>query len=589
MGIFRSSLSRRIVITFLFIALLLIALISVSHAIMISTLSEQTKNYYANTVAILARQIGDKLTRLEQMVVLIGNDSNMIYSNYSDDSPASLRQYLDAMDRTKYYSANSDILNTISVFLPYKDRVLASDNRFGEINQYNDPTLHAEVYNLWFVRTIHALHGRCPGCDDPSHYSEHLSYIYRNPSSGEKGVIVSVDIAMSEIRRFISDVHITGQGALFLLFQGDESITSDPSVTIDAQALRAHITGDSPAAWLSIETGAARASVRYQIQNSMIVGAQFLESEMTAPIHTVWVLLIICVAVTMMLATVFIVMSYRDVLQPFNVLVEAMRKVRDGNLKVRIEQTPKYEMGFVYEQFNQMTERIDYLINQVYAQDVRSRKAQLKHLQSQIHPHFLFNCLNFIYQMSMAGKSETSSAMTLYLSQYYRYSFSQSGDVIPLEREIENIRVYMEICAAQYPQRVSYQITVPEAIGALPVPKLAIQTVVENAFEHGLKQVKHQGIITIQAREDRQAVVICVGNNNSELTPDDISLLNAQIHETAAEQDGYGLRNTYMRLILQYGETADLYFSREVNTDITMVTLIIPKGGTGDVLDTAGG
>ena len=110
---------------------------------------------------------------------------------------------------------------------------------------------------------------------------------------------------------------------------------------------------------------------------------------------------------------------YKNLLIPIYKLVEAMRRVGQGELKTRISEDKRDEFGFIYAQFNMMTGKIDSLINEVYEEKIRRQQTQFKVLQAQINPHFLYNCLNFIYQMAMAENMDGAAKMALYLGRYW--------------------------------------------------------------------------------------------------------------------------------------------------------------------------
>lgn len=579
MHILHSKFIRKVVYIFLAVFGVFITVLSVSHFYTVQYLSEQTKHHYDDAITLIGNQINSEIENLRTISVQLCNDPQIIAANEAEDSPRLLWEYLDILQRSNDRSASVNIPNIVNVYLPQKNRVLSSTGRFSEIDQDTFKQLfHDDLrWNVWSIRSIHNA-PLCLGCSDPNHFQEYLSFIYKKDPSVESAVCIEANIAVTDLKKHINSIKVEGDGAIFLINSDGMVIASDLIPKLDFKELRQQIL-DSGAyqSQISVDVGDDKYCVLFQRDygTDILVGALYSESKVYAPINQIRFMLMFVVVFIAIGMLLLILISYRNLLRPLQSLFYGMQEVKNGNFGARIEYQSNNEMGFVCEQFNNMTEKMDYLINQVYLQDIRNKKSELKFLQSQINPHFLFNCLNFIYQMSMAHKDDLVASMSLYLAKYLRFSISTKQDTITLREELQNIQVYADIYKMQYPHQLDYYVDIPEKWMELKIPKLCIQPLVENAFVHGHKNTLSHGKIWITSEEQEEIVEFCVWNDHSEITEEELE----KVHNCLNEKDfsrSYGLNNTNLRLKLYFGERSGVQFNNIPDQKITKVRIRIP-------------
>ena len=143
-----------------------------------------------------------------------------------------------------------------------------------------------------------------------------------------------------------------------------------------------------------------------------------------------------------------------------------------------------------------MAAEIEQLIQKVYVEQLRSREANLKQLQSQINPHFLYNCFALIRSLTRLGKHDSVMEMALHLSKYYRYTTRVEKQSASLQEELDLIESYLKIQQLHI-SHLHYEIDIPDHMRHLDIPRLLLQPLVENAVIHGIERVERDGIITV--------------------------------------------------------------------------------------------
>lgn len=249
---------------------------------------------------------------------------------------------------------------------------------------------------------------------------------------------------------------------------------------------------------------------------------------------------------------------YRHVQFPILQLVRGVQRLKIGDYSARIKMKQGGgEFDFLFTRFNEMAEEIQQLIERVYEEKLRSREANLKQLQSQINPHFLYNCFAFIKSMAQLGKNEPVVAMALNLSKYYRYTTRIESDDTTIREELALIANYLNIQQLQM-QRFEYSIDIPERMLDVVIPRLLIQPAVENAVVHGIEPKETPGTIRIYGETDGNAHRIVVADDGVGLTPESLREQRRMLHQRQDEEMGYGMWNVHQRLVHRFGKEAGL-------------------------------
>ncbi|SDW77122.1 histidine kinase [Paenibacillus sp. CF384] len=279
------------------------------------------------------------------------------------------------------------------------------------------------------------------------------------------------------------------------------------------------------------------------------------------PITTNRNLFYIAIVVLVLIGTLASLWLYRYIQIPMRQLLLGVRKVRHGDYSIRIPERGNNDFDYLLSGFNHMTADIQVLIDQVYKEQIHSREAKLKQLQSQINPHFLYNCLFYIMNMSSLGDEEAVTAMALNLGEYFRYTTRNDKPSATLREETNLITNYLKIQQLRM-KRLSYDISIPEEMMFLEIPRLSLQPIVENAAIHGIEPLPEGGTITVTGGSNGQEHWIVIENNGATMAEDKLRDLIAMLGQEHEEERGYGVWNMHQRFLLQFGEGSGLVIDK---------------------------
>lgn len=251
------------------------------------------------------------------------------------------------------------------------------------------------------------------------------------------------------------------------------------------------------------------------------------------------------------------VLFSRHIAKPMVDLGIKMTAISAGDFTVRAHVKGNDEIASLTEQFNLMSERLDYLYNKVYLGEIELNRAQLIVLQSQISPHFLYNTIDTIYWMSEMGNTKAVSKIASNMSRLFRLTITPDNqNQILLEKELEHLNYYMEIQKIRYEDSIHFTLEYDESLKGFLVLKLLLQPLVENALTHGLKD-REQEEILVRIYVENNFLFYEIRNNG---TPVSIPHLDKLLNSSDEEMQGFAIRNINKRLILQYGENFGLKY-----------------------------
>ncbi|MDO3409655.1 sensor histidine kinase [Saccharibacillus sp. CPCC 101409] len=253
------------------------------------------------------------------------------------------------------------------------------------------------------------------------------------------------------------------------------------------------------------------------------------------------------------------ILLYRNVQRPIRKLMDGLLRVQSGDYSVRLHARSRNEFSFVFDSFNEMSRRIQELIENVFNEKLRAREATLKQLQAQINPHFLYNCLGYIINMAQMKDEEAVVSMAFNLSAYYRYTTRMEKEIAPLKEEVKLLVNYLGIQKLRN-GRIDYRIELPEPLLEAEIPRLMLQPVVENAVIHGVAKTYTAGEIRITGEAENGFCLIRIDDDGPGMTPEQYAALNLKMTEELREEMGCGLWNTHQRIVHQFGTRSGLRF-----------------------------
>lgn len=311
-----------------------------------------------------------------------------------------------------------------------------------------------------------------------------------------------------------------------------------------------------------------------------VIDTKILNKEINSARGYIFILMII----TTLVSSLLVIILLRSYNYRVMSLSKHMQKVkeRDFDTIEAIEiNEGKDEIGDLIRSFNIMAYKINSLINDVYKLSLQKKdlelervKAELNFLQSQMNPHFLFNTLNAI--MVVCAKNNYTEAVEIikYLSKVLRRLLSWKEDMISIKEEIEFTEMYLKIEKFRFGEQFEYEFFVDENIVDYKIPKMSIQTIVENACKHGLRAIKGKRKVSVEVSVTTKYLTISVKDNGQGIKDDKLNDIVDNMKKDNSTNN-IGITNVYRRLKLNYGEEAKLKIN-SILQEGTEVTLSIP-------------
>lgn len=305
--------------------------------------------------------------------------------------------------------------------------------------------------------------------------------------------------------------------------------------------------------------------------------------------------IITMLAVTGIISMILAVLMSYSITHPLRKLVDAMEQVKKGDFQVRYTYKEKNEVGQLTDAFNRMVAELNHLIERLNIHikaledekekvkqiQEQKRLAELKALQAQINPHFLYNTLNTItWEAASAGITQVSQ-MSNALGRFFRIGLSSGKEIISFAEELEHASSYLEIQKIRYETKLHYNIYVEPYLYQISIIKLVLQPLIENAIYHGIKEKADGGTITISARKGHDmfgaAVLIAeVEDDGMGIPKSKLEEINETLIQGGVTSElGYGIYNVNERIRLYFGEEYGLSLSSEEG-HWTKSTLVIP-------------
>ena len=359
------------------------------------------------------------------------------------------------------------------------------------------------------------------------------------------------------------------QGGSILMFGGEINVLSQKSVEQNI----AGIIRQSNEKVCEVRVG----KQKYQIvrsdetKNGMQLVSYYPTRQMMRQVRNIMTISGIMLGAILIFGMIYISLFVKNILMQMNLLTEKLKQVEVGDLTVQIYKMPKNEFAYVFRQFNHMVRRTHELLEATVKEQELRNEAEMRQLQLQINPHFLYNSLSLINWKALEIGSDDISKATLALSRYYRTSLNKGKNTMSIREEIDNVRSYLQIQEMFHDYSFTVKMDVAEDILDYRTLNLILQPLAENAIAHGIdrRRGSEPGVITISGRRDGDCVVLSVADNGVGMEQEKAQTILTE------KSSGYGVRNVNSRIQLEYGEAYGLSIESEPGKG-TKVTVRIP-------------
>ena len=465
---------------------------------------------------------------------------------------------------------NPEILS-ISLYRSFDSYPLAKDSE-----SYYEVGFQSED---WYVEPLHDhyinIFNSHPSSEDIP-YSYTLSRYLANDIDSANEAVLKIDFDFGEIVENISPVDL-GEGGRFLIYDSDYDLIYSSGRTMNEQALA--LTKELV---IGIERVKLDGHNHYlyamTIANTGWRVAIFTNADAIVAAVNNFILMICLLAIAAILLFVLVMMLVAGrIANPIRLLQREMSRVASLDYQANVDKFSggNQEIDDLYDSFEAMMARIKTLTADLVKEKEEQRKSELRALQNQINPHFLYNTLDSIIALIDAGEGEQAEKMIVALSRFFRLSISRGHNIIPLADELAHARNYLLIQKMRHGEAIDFDFALPEqSIDGYYVVKLILQPLIENSLVHGLKEDETTHI-KVTVSFDESFLYLTVEDDGYGMKESKVEELRKRLLATK-EYKGVGIKNVYDRLRVYCGEQADITIESKVEVG-TKITIKIPK------------
>jgi len=401
-----------------------------------------------------------------------------------------------------------------------------------------------------------------------------------NPQTMKVEGLLMIDLNYDVINDLCGAISLGKKGYVYILDQKGEIVYHPQQQLIlsgvKKEPLEEIINSEKSTSYID-ENGEEKIYTPFQSVKTgwTIVGVVYT-SELVKNEKTVQYMYIGLGSVLTALAILLAFLMSNGITRPLKQLKAAMKEVQEGKFEpVYAAVKGDNEIASLNRSFNRMTEHIDELMKKNTTEQAEKRKSEMKALQSQINPHFLYNTLDSIIWMIETGDQEEAILMTSALAGFFRQAIGKSDDFVTIWEELEYTKNYLIIQHMRYKDKIDFNIMVNQDIMECMIIKLVLQPLVENALYHGLKYKEGKGTIRITGYQQRSNIVIKVMDDGIGMDQETLKSIFHKKSRVGGRYNGVGMVNIQERMVLYYGEGFGLFVESEVGIGTT-VTVTLP-------------
>ncbi|QYR23012.1 sensor histidine kinase [Paenibacillus sp. sptzw28] len=573
----RYNLFRKMVILLLIMLVPIVGLYLYSNKTSTGVLGEELNRSNTNQLIFFQNQVNTNMDLLTLWPNLLIQDPDILtlkdifsYSKYLDLEPITLIKRIQT--KLNIQESSSDWRSSLFIYSPLLQRVISVN----DVRTYNDTELRKRLKPGWQVARKAGQNGFLFSLITVYPYSE-----LHDPANAN--LIIELQFDSVNIQNMLDKFKSDGRRDPVFYKKGTGVIYNRTADTKLADKIIASLQDEKlhDIDYRTVKVDGS--SYMVNVVNSKTTGWYLIDymplADIFKPIQKSNLLFYISVGCLLLMSCLAAYLLYAQVQVPLKKLVQGFQRLKNGDYSVRMESKGNNEFGFVFARFNSMVAQIQDLFEKVYMEKIHVREARLKQLQSQINPHFFYNCFSFISSMAKLQNHQAVVAMSQNLSKYYRYTTRQERDLVPLSEELEFVTSYLEIQKMRM-KRLDYDIEIPLRMRKLDIPPLILQPLVENAVIHGIESRSDAGWIRIYGQYEGDRMCIIVEDDGKGMEPAELAALESKLYKPMDEKMGCGLWNVHQRMQLRFGDAAGLNVSESPLGGLK-VTLKLDLGADG--------
>ncbi|MGG1555149.1 sensor histidine kinase [Paenibacillus ferrarius] len=587
---FLSRSPIRIKLLIYFVPILILSVVLTGLLSYLSAVKQLEKNAYYllnDTVEQTGGFINDKFYTVFEQLVLIENNSAFRNIMENKGQAVDQRRYDDLIDLRRQfeeaYQNHFQMIDSIYVAfnngrsfnlqkdfvpkhvgIPLNDWMARYSNRDSQAGYYWLNRHVDEVFDTVETRNVVSL--------------------FKMIGSQESAVsgVALINMRESYIRNILLNVKASPNGVLALISPDGVMYSKDlqsPYVISDQVMNDIRHSADAQGSLREVSQSDRPMMIRYTTLslNHWKLAAIVPESDILSNASQIKTITLYIVLIILLVFSVVATLVASSLSNPIRFLSKQVKRVGKGDLNVSFRLNEQNEIGVLAQGLESLVESVRDLLERVKDEQEQKRQIELLALQAQIQPHFLYNTLGSIKHLVDLGEKEKASTMVSALTQFFRIGISKGREVISVREEIEHVRNYLLIQHIRYSTDFEFEIDIEEELLDLPIMKLTLQPIVENAIYHGAKNKHGRVLIRITGSRQGRLAVLEVFDDGAGMSKERLAQIQTSIQSPTVEEVPvtFGLRNVHKRLVLQFGEGFGLSLeSRE--GEYTMVSVSIP-------------
>lgn len=541
------SIFQKMLVLLLILLTSIVTLFYYSTSRSITVIQEELIKASMNRMELFVAQLDSDIEKFDLVSAPMLVDTNVLDYLYNLDIGhySLMKNRMLIQEKLSLASASGNWRNDITVYFPQRDESISSSPS----SQYNPEEFENRFSLGWSFREDLE--------SGPGFTRTYVKTGYRPANPDDLDVAIRINIYKWSFENVLDTYKSGHSGHPFFYRIGESLIESrssnGPSKDDVVSELGERVDGKESGHMISTFDGKVYLVTYYysQLLEWHLVDSVPLD-QIIGPIKQQRLLFGVFSAILLLFGITAASVLYWNVQKPVLRLVHAVQRIKQGDYAYRLPKKTTNEFAFLMRNFNEMATQIQNLIENVLQSRILARDATLKQLQAQIHPHFLYNCLGFIINMTKMGKDRAVMDMAHHLADYYRYTTRMDNQGVRLDEELAFVRTHLDILRLRN-DTLTYSIEIPGELAGIRIPRLLIQPIVENAIVHGLDDSDYPGRVVIRAAALERHVVLTVEDNGKGLSAEQIQRLHMELAVPAGEYEGCGLWNVHQRLIGHFG------------------------------------
>lgn len=543
---------------------------------MSETVEKDTHVYAYEIVKQLGRNIESYINHMQEVMWMISSqDTSLINQLKEPLNQKSVRKSYFLEEMRNRGSSNG----VVSINIFGENGLVLTDSASNAIKDYID------VKQMeWYTKAVEAKGRPVISASHTQNYLKNegkwvFSLSAAIMEENEVLGIVLIDMSYKNLTDMCNDIQLGEKGYVYIVGQGQEMIYHPKQQLIYSGILQedlARVMQQEEGSFTEVLEDKRLVTVHSLEQVGWrVVGVSYI-GELLVSKQEIIIPLIILTLLALVVAFLISKRIASQTAKPIRELTEHMQEIELGKLGVEIDtQSDTEEIQCLTASFKEMVYKIEGLIEQVEDNQKKLRKSELKVLQSQINPHFLYNSLDTIIWLGEREECEKVIQMTAALARYFRLSLSKGKEVITIYEEVEHVKHYLQIQKIRYASKLTYTIEVSPDIFDEMIVKIVLQPLVENALYHGIKDLEEGGYIRVLGFREGNNIILEVYDNGKGMSHEQIKNILKAPSSTSITKGGVAIKNVHERIQVYFGQEYGLSYESEYGK-WTKVRITIP-------------